>query len=230
MKDAAHILLWWVLFGGSHIIGSTIGVRTCVIGKIGKLGFKILYSLVALGTFLPLCLVYFSHKHTGQMLFAVNHTLQIFTHILMLAAFIVLVQGLATPSPMTTQAELTGTFTVSARGVQRVTRHPQNFAFALFGLSHLLVNPYVGDWIFFGGFIVYAIASAMHQDKRMAVTGPDQVKQFHADTSAIPFYAIFTGRQRLALDEYNTYGLVAAIIGFILLKLYHPVIFGGFDS
>jgi uncharacterized membrane protein len=230
MKDVTLIFIWWLLFGGSHILGSTIGVRTYVIGKIGNLGFKALYSLVALAIFMPLCLVYFSHKHGGHMLFAPSDTLQLFTHILMLAAFFVLFQGLVMPSPMTTQAELTGTFRPSAKGIQRVTRHPQNFAFALFGLSHLLVNPYVGDWIFFGGFIVYAVASAIHQDKRLAVTGPEQVKQFQADTSAMPFYAILTRKQRFALDEYNTYGMVAAIIIFILLRLYHPVIFGGFGS
>jgi uncharacterized membrane protein len=74
------------------------------------------------------------------------------------------------------------------------------------------------------------VASAIHQDKRLAVTGPEQVKQFQADTSAMPFYAILTRKQRFALDEYNTYGMVAAIIIFILLRLYHPVIFGGFGS
>jgi uncharacterized membrane protein len=105
MKDVTLIFIWWLLFGGSHILGSTIGVRTYVIGKIGNLGFKALYSLVALAIFMPLCWVYFSHKHGGHMLFAPSDTLQLFTHILMLAAFFVLFQGLVTPSPMTTQAE-----------------------------------------------------------------------------------------------------------------------------
>jgi len=228
MQHEAMILFWWLLFGGTHILGSTIAVRTYVIGRIGNLGFKALYSLVALATFIPLCRVYLTHKHGGQQLFAAGDSLQFITHILMLAAFIVLLQGLATPSPMTTKAELTNTFTPSARGIQRLTRHPQNFAFALFGLSHILVNPYVGDWIFFGGFIVYGVASAIHQDRRTLVTGPEQVRQFQADTSAMPFYAILTGRQRLALQEYNTYGLVAAIIVVILLRLYHPTLFGGF--
>jgi uncharacterized membrane protein len=205
-------------------------VRTYLIGKIGNQGFKAFYSLVALATFMPLCWVYFTNKHGGQLLFIPGYNNQLFTHFFMLASFIVLFQGLATSSPMTTQAELTGTFRPSAKGIQRVTRHPQNFAFALFGLSHLLVNPYAGDWIFFGGFIVYGLASAIHQDRRTLVTGPEQVKQFQADTSAMPFYAILTGKQRLALQEYNTYGLVAAIIAFILLRLYHPMLLGGFGN
>ena len=52
------------------------------------------------------------------------------------------------------------------RGIQRITRHPGNFAFALFGIGHMLSSPRVGDWIFFGGFVVYGIVSSMHQDRR----------------------------------------------------------------
>ena len=215
MRDEATILFWWLIFGGTHIIGSTIVVRTYVIEKIGNFGFKAVYSL--------------SHKHAGQMLFTPNSIMQLIAHILMLGALIVLFQGLATSSPMTTQSELTKTFSPSARGVQRVTRHPQNFSFALFGLALLLVNPYLGDWIFFGGFIIYGVASALHQDQRMLVTGPNQVRLFQADTSALPFYAILSGKQRLALNEYNPYGLMAAIIAVILLRLYHSALFGGFD-
>jgi uncharacterized membrane protein len=228
MRDEATILFWWLMFGGTHIIGSTIVVRAYVIGKIGNLGFKAVYSFIALATFVPLCLVYFAHKHAGQMLFPPNSIMQLITHILMLGALIVLFQGLATSNPMTTQSELTKTFSPSARGIQRITRHPQNFSFALFGLAHLLVNPYLGDWIFFFGFIIYGVASALHQDQRMLITGPKQVRQFQADTSALPFYAIQIGKQRLALNEYNPYGLMVAIIVVILLRIYHPVLFGGF--
>ncbi len=117
MRDEATILFWWLMFGGTHIIGSTIVVRAYVIGKIGNLGFKAVYSFIALATFVPLCLVYFAHKHAGQMLFAPNSIMQLIAHILMLGALIVLFQGLATSSPMTTQSELTKTFSPSGRGV-----------------------------------------------------------------------------------------------------------------
>jgi uncharacterized membrane protein len=230
MQDEAMIIFWWFMFGGSHIFGSSILVRTNIIRRIGNLGFKAVYSLVALATFMPLCYVYFNRKHAGYILFTPNYFLQMLTHILMLAAFIVLLQGLVTTNPMTTQAELAGKFNRNGRGIQRVTRHPQNFSFGLFGFAHLLSNPYIGDWIFFGGFVVYAVVSAIHQDKRMLATGPEQVKQFQEDTSAMPFYAILTGRQQLALHEYSTAGLVAAIIIFVLLKLYHPMLFGGFGT
>ena len=147
-----------------------------------------------------------------MLLYKPGYALQLATQLLMLLAFIVLGQSMATTSPMTTLAEMTDRFRGQARGIQRLTRHPQNFAFALFGFSHLLSNPYVGDWIFFGGFIVYGLLSALHQDRRTLATGPIEVRQFQANTSVIPFRAILEGKQRLAVDEYNALALVLAIL------------------
>jgi uncharacterized membrane protein len=230
MQNEAIILFWWVMFGGSHVIGSSIPVRTFVISRSGKLGFKVIYSLVALCTFIPLCYVYFTNRHAGNLFYTSGYSIKLLAQFLMLGAIIVLLQGLVTVNPITTIAELTGKIVRRGYGIQRVTRHPQNFAFALFGLAHLLANPYGGDWIFFGGFIVYGIVSAMHQDRRYLATGSEEVNQFLADTSAIPFAAIIKGKQRLAPGEYHPPALAAAIMLFILMRLLHPMLFGGFGA
>jgi uncharacterized membrane protein len=228
MKSVALILFWWLVFGGTHIMGSSIPVRTPVIRRIGNLGFKSVYALVALVSFTALCYFFFTHKHAGYHFYNSGYFLQLLANLLMLAALVILLQGLVSANPMTTQAEMSGRYVSSGQGIQRITRHPQNFSFALFGLAHLLVNPYVGDWIFFGGFIVYGIVSAIHQDRRQRARGSREVRQFLSDTSAIPFAAIVKGKQRFGLDEYYPPALVAAIVIFILLKLLHPMLFGGF--
>ncbi|KPJ98184.1 MAG: hypothetical protein AMJ60_09190 [Desulfobacterales bacterium SG8_35] len=230
MINAAAIFFLWLVFAGTHIIGSSIPVRTVLIRRIGQLGYKGLYTLVALATFIPLCYFYFTHKHAGYLLYTSGSFINLLAQLLMLGAIIVLLQGFVTANPMTTMTELTGRVVRSGHGIQRLTRHPQNFAFAIFGLAHLLANPYVGDWIFFGGFIVYGIVSAVHQDRRQLATGSEHLKQFLTDTSAMPGAAIISGKQRLGLDEYNPPALVAAIVIFILLKLWHPMLFGGFGG
>jgi uncharacterized membrane protein len=230
MKNEVLILLWWLLFGGSHVMGSSIPVRTFVISRIGTLGYKSIYSLVALAAFIQLCYVYFSHRHAGYHLYTSGYTIRLLAQFIMLGAFIVLLQALVTGNPMTTRAELSGKLVGHGQGIQRITRHPQNFAFGLFGLAHLLANPYVGDWIFFGGFIVYGIVSAVHQDQRLLATGPEEVKRFLAGTSAIPFAAIISGKQQLAPGEYYPPALAAAIVLFILMRLLHPMLFGGFGA
>ncbi len=222
------ILIWWLAFGGAHVFGSSVPVRTALIGKLGNKGFKGLYSLVALATFVPLVYVFFTNKGAGAMLFRPSSSMMLGTEILMALAFIVLAQGLATPSPMTTAAEMDGEYPDKGRGIQRITRHPGNFAFALFGIAHMLSNPRVGDWIFFGGFVVYGIVSSMHQDRRTLAGGREEVARFQADTSSIPFAAILKGNQRLALGEYSKGALVIGVGLAALLWYFHPNVFGGY--
>jgi len=228
MENEALILLWWLLFGITHIGGSSLLVRGFFIRRLGLAGFKALYSVVALATFIQLCYVFFNDKHAGLVLFVPDSGLKLATQVLMLLALIVLCQSLLTPSPMTTAAELTGRFQGRARGIQRITRHPQNVAFGLFGFAHMLSNPFVGDWIFFGGFLVYGLLSALHQDRRTLISGRKEVQEFQAETSLLPFAAILAGKQRLALKEFNGIGLVLSILCFVVLRLLHRRMFGGF--
>jgi uncharacterized membrane protein len=226
--DEVKILIWWVLFAGTHIIGSSVPLRTFLIGRLTLAGFKALYSLVAFATFIPLCVVYANAKHAGALMFRVGPNWHLITQALMLLALIVLVQGQLAPNPMTSAAEMRGRFSSSARGIQRITRHPQNAAFILFGLAHCLINPYVGDWIFFGGFVVYGVISAPHQDRRVRATGPDEARTFLAETSFMPFAATLSGRQRLAPREFSIVGLVVSVVVFLILRQFHGQLFGGF--
>lgn len=230
MKSEGLIFFWWLMFGATHISGSSIPVRNFFISRIGRLGFKALYSLVALATFIPLCYFYFNNRNAGLLVYQPGYFSKLAAHFIMLAAFIVLLQALVTPNPLTTLAELSGREIHSGRGILRITRHPQNFAFGLFGLAHMIATPYIGDWLFFGGFIVYGVLSGIHQDRRLLRTGGSAVRQFLADTSAVPFAAVMKGKQRLGLNEYHPPALAAAVVLFILIRLLHPVLFGGFGS
>jgi uncharacterized membrane protein len=103
-----------------------------------------------------------------------------------------------------------------------------NTAFALFGLAHMLSNPTAGDWIFWGGFVVYAILSAIHQDRRVLVSGPEEFRVFYEESSFLPFLAVLRRRQRLALDEIRWIAVAVAIALFGLIRWLHPVVIGGF--
>jgi len=229
MTATGWILFWWALFAGTHVLGSSLPVRSRLVGAMGLAPFKGLYSLVALGTFVPLCLVYFDNKHSGAYLFSPFDGSRHVTETLMLLALFVLIQGLISGSPLTTVSELTGR-TPPVRGIQRVTRHPMNLAFGLFGLAHCLVNPFSGDWAFFGGFVVYALLSSLHQDRRTLAAGSEPARRFVRETSYLPFVAVLAGRQRLAAREFSLAGLGAALAAWALLRFFHGDIFGGFAT
>ena len=230
MGAVSKILFWWALFGGTHILGSSLPVRNFLIKRFGLPAFKGIYSLVALVTLFQLGLVYFLDKHAGSALFVPPAGMRLTTQVLMFFALMALGQAVATPNPMTTVAEMRGQYADRARGIQRVTRHPMNFAFALFGAAHCLSNPSEGDWVFFGGFVVYAVASAVHQDRRTFATGPGEIRQFQAQTSFLPFMAILSGRQRFAPREYSLMALGVSVGVFVVLRLSHATLFGGFGS
>jgi uncharacterized membrane protein len=228
MTAEMKILIAWLLFAGTHIGGSSVPIRTRLIRALGLRGFKGLYTLVALVTFLTLGYVYFNNKHAGAALFDPGAGLRLLSQAIMLMAFVVVAQGIATPSPLSTKAEMAGAFPDRARGIQRITRHPQNLAFALFGLAHGLANPNVGDWISFGGFAVFAFLSAAHQDRRARAAGPDAVRQFQDQTSLLPFGAILSGRQRLAAREFSPIALGVSVVLFVVVRAFHGRMFGGF--
>ena len=228
MRVEHQLLLFWVLFAGSHLLGSSAAVRARLISGLGLWGFKVTYSLVALATLTPLVLIYWNNRHEGELLFEPDRWAVRVTELIMLPAAFFLVMAFATSNPATTHAELRRRFVSSPKGIHRITRHPMNTAFGLFGLAHMVSNPTVGDWIFWGGFLVYAVVSAVHQDRRTLASGPDAFRAFYQETSIVPFVAILQGRQRLALRELRWSYAAGALLLFAVVRWIHPRWIGGF--
>jgi len=141
---------------------------------------------------------------------------------LMAFAFVLLVTGLAARPPSSMMAS----GAPQAYGVTRITRHPTFAAIFLFGVAHCLVNGYLGDLVFFGGFSVFAWIGAVHQDSRKIVDVPGYA-EFKQETSFLPFAAMLKGKQRLDLRELRWSIVLVAIIIFYIVRAHHPQLFGG---
>ncbi len=61
--EIGGIVLFWFLFGASHMALSSLKLRPKLVGVLGNRGFQGVYSLVALGTFVPLVRIYADAKH-----------------------------------------------------------------------------------------------------------------------------------------------------------------------
>ena len=92
----------------------------------------------------------------------------------------------------------------------------------------MILNPYASDWMFFGGFLVYVLLSAWHQDRRFLATHPDTFPAFYSITSYVPFVAILQGRQRLGVKEYRWWSVAMVIVLFLAFRFVHPVWIGGY--
>lgn len=215
------VAVGWILFAGTHIGLSSEPIRSKLIGFKGEKPFQAIYSLIALATFAFLIAAFVMVQDEVSFLNAGAGSpwMEHLSSVLMFLAFSLLFCGFANPSPMGMVSA-----TPKAYGIIRITRHPMNMAFALFGLAHLLTNRLASDWIFYLGFVLYGILGAMHQDRRKIREGGTAFRTFVESTSILPFMAIVGGKQSFKFGELSKKALVAAVIVTVLARILHPAI------
>ena len=225
MKESFVLLLWWVLFGGSHMVMSSPSLRPKLVSRLGERGFLGLYSLIAIATLVPLCMYYGANKHAGPQFwvtFGPYLLARDLNLLLMLLAFALLASGLAArpPSSMLASGE------PQAYGVTRITRHPTFASFFVFGLAHCFMNGTLADLMFFGGLATFAWLGARHQDERKRAEIPGYA-EFQTATSFMPFGAILNRRQSFPSGELRWGIIIIGLISFYVVRSFHPGLFGG---
>jgi uncharacterized membrane protein len=220
MSPVLTIILLWMGFAGSHLLLSSMPVRQRLIARVGENAFRGVYSLVAFIFFIPLVWVYFANKHAGPELWAVpvGPALRWTIYAGMALAFVLIVGSFVQPSPA---SMVPGKAT--PRGILRITRHPLLMGIALFGLVHLLPNGHVADVAFFGGFVLFPIVGAWHQDQRKLATVPEY-RAFYEETSLLPFVGVQALR---GLGEVPLRIVAAAALITITIRWFHGSLFGG---
>lgn len=215
MTPAVSIVLLWLGFAGTHLVLSHLPVRDRVIARVGARPFQGLYSLVALAFFVPMVSIYFDHIHEGPWLWMLPRgvILSGIVQLGMVVALVLLVSGLVKPSP----ASVTPGAAVPT-GAFRITRHPVVMGIGLFGLLHLLANASTTDVAFFGGFPLFAVVGARHQDARKIAQKVSGYAEFVAATPFLPF----TGRETLrGLRELSPVALGIGIGAAVLVRWAH---------
>ena len=217
------ILVFAVLFPATHLLMSHGPIRQRLIRSLGGIWpFRGVYTLVSLLTFLPLVVLWWDHRGIGPQLWELPFWFERAVAIpLMLLAMLLLVMMLATPSPASMIPGM-----AQPRGILRITRHPMNMAFALFGLAHLLANGALADVAFFGQFVILGVVGAYHQDARMALDKGERYRDLQRSTSVLPFGAILAGRNRLVVSELAFPMLLIALVAFAALLIFHRRLFG----
>jgi uncharacterized membrane protein len=222
-----QIGFWAVLFVGAHLVISSKTVRPRLLSALGDRPYQGVYSLVSLGTFIPLCIAFGYHKHAGAMLWYLRsiEPLRWLVWLLMLFAIVVLVAGLINPAPSGMAAP---GVPQTPSGIQKLTRHPAFVAFSTFGFAHMLMNGWVGDLLFFGSFPALGIFGARHQDTRKAEQLGERYRRFMEQTSFFPGAALFSGRQRWSSADTPWIAIAVGVGLTLILILLHPMLFGGY--
>ncbi len=225
MDSVVKIAFWATVFVGAHLVVTSSYVRPRLVAAIGEQPYRGVFSLLAFVTLIPLVVVFAYNKHAGPLLWVLRNidAVRWLAWIFMVAAVVLLVAGLMTPSPVA----IGGSPQARPRGVLKLTRHPSFVAFALFGFAHMLMNGFLGDAIFFGSFAALGILGGWHQDARKLATLGDSYRRFVDETSFFPALALIRGAQHWESADTPWPALGVSAVLTVALILLHPMLFGG---
>lgn len=189
------LLLAMATFVGGHFLLSSLPVRQALFGRLGDGVFRLLYSLVAAAT-----LFWTIRAYNAAPYVEIWPPVAVLRHLqmlLMLPACLLFAAAVTTRSPTAVGGEKMLSDPKPPDGILTITRHPMLWAFALWGIGHLLANGDRASVILFGGIAVLALGGMAHIDyRRQALTGSDW-GPVALGTSAFPFLAAIQGRCRI---------------------------------
>jgi uncharacterized membrane protein len=200
----ALMLLAALLFLGTHLGISSTALRGRLVGSLGEGGYLAVYSVVAAITLGFLIWIYSALPRLDYV-WLPSPAAYLVPKVVMPLAMILLVGGfmVRNPTAVGQEALLRGGGDADAltRGVTRITRHPFQWAVALWAASHIIANGDRVSLVFFGTFLVLALAGGVLIDRKKARRLGADWAPFAGVTSNVPFAAILSGRNRLAVGE-----------------------------
>ncbi|QIE26527.1 NnrU protein (plasmid) [Caballeronia sp. SBC1] len=125
--------------------------RDAQAARMGEKGWKGLYALVSIASFVAMIYGYGIARQAPVMVYAPPMALRHLALLLMLPVF-----------PLLIAAYLPGR-------IKRLTRNPMLLAVILWAVSHLLANGTLNDLLLFGGFLVWSVADLISVSRRAHV-------------------------------------------------------------
>ena len=222
MTPALEVALLWLLFAGTHMGLTTQRIRTALAGRLGEIGFSVVFSLVASVTFAALIGVYAAHRFEGAAGPALANV-PVVREILIAAIVlgVVLATAGAFVFPSAPMAFFQNRSVYQVRGLARVTRHPFFVGITLLGTAHALLASRLVGTVAFGGLALLSGAGAWHQDRKLMARRGPAYADYCAHTSAVPFAAILTGRQPLGLRDLPIGALALGLALAVILRARH---------
>ena len=190
MQPMSLLITTCVLFVGSHLALSH-PLRHGLASRLGERGFQIVYSIVAIATFIMLVQAW-RGMPPEPPLWAVGDILWILASIIVLFAS-VLFMGSLIGNPALAAPGAAAAAQGAPRGVFAITRHPMMWGFALWAVAHVMVVPTPAQIILSGTIVFLALFGSAGQDGKKARLMGDAWRHWAARTSFIPFARQISG-------------------------------------
>lgn len=190
MQPMSLLITTCVLFVGSHLALSH-PLRHGLASRLGERGFQIVYSIVAIATFIMLVQAW-RGVPPEPPLWAVGDGLWVFASVLVLFAS-VLFMGSLIGNPALAAPGAAAAAQGAPRGVFAITRHPMMWAFALWAIAHVLVMPTNAQIVLSATIAFLALVGSAGQDVKKARLMGDAWRHWAARTSFVPFARQISG-------------------------------------
>lgn len=209
-----------------HLIISGTSLRGQIIGKVGRQPYLIAYGIVS-----ALSLAWMTLAFTRALSDPLNiefwdtpELLRILVFPLNLLAFLLIIIGATSASPTGVQSQK-HLPDIPIHGIIRVSRHPVLAGIALWAGVHLITNPSLASWVFFGTLLVSSAAGPSVIDRKRLLAYPAVYETIMRRTSIVPFLAIAQGRVDFNVREIGFVRPFMALGIFFLITVLHEFFF-----
>ena len=218
----ALLVIAAVIWIGIHAGIAGTQLRELLVGRIGEGPFRLVFSLASLGAIVFLVRAW-STAPTASLWYAPRWLLWVLVGV-MLVAFVLFVAAISPRNP--TMVGASRAATQPPRGIQRITRHPMLWSFALWALVHIIGNGDTSAVVFFGTLLLSALVGMPSIDAKLARRDPALWQALAAATSIVPFAAIAQGRNRFVAREIGWWVVPTAVVVWAAMLHLHPWLFG----
>ncbi|UPY37275.1 NnrU family protein [Sediminicoccus sp. KRV36] len=210
-----------MLWVGVHVGIAGTAVRARLVERLGDAGFRIGYSLISVVSITLLVMAWQAAPYVP--LWGIPDWFRWVMALLMLPVLLLFVASVATPNPTAVAGKLDE---AGPRGIQRITRHPMLWSFALWAALHLIAKGNLAGVLFFGAFLVTSLVGMPSIDRKLAALQPALWARLAPSTSILPFLAILVGRNKLVLAEIPRLVWILGGVAWLGLLFGHRWIFG----
>lgn len=218
MDPTNNLIFAAILFVGSHFALSH-PLRAPLAGRMGERGFQIVYSVVALATFILMVRAY-QGLPAELPLWAVGDVLwAVASLIVLLASILFLGSLIGNPALAAPGAEKAAA--APARGVFAITRHPMMWGFALWAIAHIMVVPTPGQILLCLALIILALGGSLGQDTKKAKLMGAAWQDWQSRTAFVPFSGQLSGRLSWADAMPSPHALFGGIVVWLVATWAH---------
>lgn len=226
MDPLTQLIVATVAFVGTHLLLSH-PLRASLAGRLGETGFLALYSVVAIATLGWMVLAARAVPPMAPYWIAPPWFFAWGAPILMLLSSILLAGSLlgnpAFPNPGPKPPGVR-----PATGVFAITRHPMNWAFIIWALTHIALSGTPLNLVIATGILILTFFGSLGQDRKKERLMGDAWRGWETRTSFVPFGALLSGKIPWRAAWPGAVALVGGVVIWTLASWLHAMPVGPF--